>query len=191
VSVSTYVYTWHRLQRVVAFLADSTGVSLELQIRDLLICQACHRHTSHFMCLCAKCNKKYFEHNGKLGTSIYAFCWRGETCPYNGTLQTYEIQTYINLAKIFHEIKWIVTGGQQFLIFFSWFDSPRGSRPPHCRGFEITFRHTTVGRTPLDEWSARPKNLWQHTTLTRDRHPCLRRDSKPQSQKAISRRPTS
>ena len=26
------------------------------------------------------------------------------------------------------------------------------SRPgPHCRGFTITFRHTTVGRTPLDE----------------------------------------
>jgi hypothetical protein len=105
VSVSTCVYTWHRLQRVVALLADSTGVSLKLQIRDLLICQACHRHTSHFMCLCAKYNKKYFEHKEKLGTSIYAFCRRGETFPYNGTLQTYETQAYINLAKIFHEIK--------------------------------------------------------------------------------------
>jgi len=31
----------------------------------------------------------------------------------------------------------------------------------------------------------------QHTTLlTRDRHPCCRRDSKPQSQHASSRRPT-
>jgi hypothetical protein len=26
--------------------------------------------------------KKYFEHKGKLGTSIYAFCRRGETYPY-------------------------------------------------------------------------------------------------------------
>jgi len=31
---------------------------------------------------------------------------------------------------------------------------PRGLGPPHCRGCEITLRHTTVGRTPLDEWSA-------------------------------------
>jgi hypothetical protein len=105
VSVSTCVYTWHRLQRVVAILADSTEVSLELQVRDSLICQACHRHTLHFMCLCAKHNNKNFEHKGKLGTSIHAFCRRGETRPYNGTLQTYELQTYINLAKIFHEIK--------------------------------------------------------------------------------------
>jgi hypothetical protein len=81
--------TKHRLQRVATLLADSTEVSLELQITDLLICRACHRHNSHFMCLCAKYNKKYFGHKGKLGTSIYAFCRRGETWPYNGTLQTY------------------------------------------------------------------------------------------------------
>jgi len=30
----------------------------------------------------------------------------------------------------------------------------------------------------------------QHTTLTTDRHPCLRWDSKPQSQQASGRRPT-
>jgi hypothetical protein len=33
-------------------------------------------------------------------------------------------------------------------------------------------------------------STWQHTTLTRDRHPCSRRDSYPQSQKASGRRPT-
>ena len=31
---------------------------------------------------------------------------------------------------------------------------------------------------------------WQHTTLTRDRHPWPRRDSNPQSQQVRSRRPT-
>jgi hypothetical protein len=36
-----------------------------------------------------------------------------------------------------------------------------------------SFRHTTLGRAPLDEWSARRRDLWQHTTLIRDRHPCL------------------
>ena len=49
------------------------------------------------------------------------------------------------------------------------------------RGFEITLRRTTLGRTPLNER--------QHTTLTRDRHPCSRRDSNPQSQQASGRRP--
>jgi hypothetical protein len=31
---------------------------------------------------------------------------------------------------------------------------------------------------------------WQHTTLTRDRHPCCRIDSNPQSQPVSGRRPT-
>ena len=61
--------------------------------------------------------------------------------------------------------------------------------PPHYRGFVITLRHTTVGRTPLDEWSARRRDLYI-TTLTRDKHPCPRRNSNPQSQEAIGRRPT-
>jgi hypothetical protein len=33
-------------------------------------------------------------------------------------------------------------------------------------------------------------STWQHTTLTRDRHPYLRRDSNPKSQQASGRRPT-
>jgi hypothetical protein len=33
-------------------------------------------------------------------------------------------------------------------------------------------------------------STWQHTTLSRDRHPCPRRDSNPQSQQASGRRPT-
>ena len=49
----------------------------------------------------------------------------------------------------------------------------------------------TLGRTPLDEWSALGRDLYLTThTLTRDRHPCPRRDSNPQSQQASGRRPT-
>ena len=33
-------------------------------------------------------------------------------------------------------------------------------------------------------------STWQHTTLTRNRHPCHRLDSNPQSQKSRGRRPT-
>jgi len=53
----------------------------------------------------------------------------------------------------------------------------------HCRGFTITLTHPTLGRTPLDEWSARCRDLYL-TTLNRDRYPCPRRDSNSQSQQA-------
>jgi len=43
-----------------------------------------------------------------------------------------------------------------------------------------TKRRTTVGRTPLNEWSAHRKDLYL-TTLTTDKHPCPRWDSNPQS----------
>jgi cellulose synthase/poly-beta-1,6-N-acetylglucosamine synthase-like glycosyltransferase len=39
-----------------------------------------------------------------------------------------------------------------------------GPEPPHCRGFTITLRHLTRGRNPLDEWSARRRDLYQHNT---------------------------
>jgi hypothetical protein len=46
---------------------------------------------------------------------------------------------------------------------FSWHDSPCGSRTPHYIGFTMTFRHTTLGRTPLDEWSAPSRDLYLTT----------------------------
>jgi hypothetical protein len=44
-----------------------------------------------------------------------------------------------------------------------------GSRPLHFWGSEITLRHTTLGRTPLDEWSAHRTNLYlkRHTNHKR------------------------
>jgi len=66
---------------------------------------------------------------------------------------------------------------------------PSGPRHPHHRGFAITLRHITLGRTSLDEWSAHHTDLYL-TTLTTDIHPCPRRDSNPQSQQESGRRPT-
>jgi len=37
--------------------------------------------------------------------------------------------------------------------------------PSITRFLDQTQRRTTFGRTPLDEWSARCRDLWQHTTL--------------------------
>jgi len=56
----------------------------------------------------------------------------------------------------------------------------------------LSVRQTTVGRTPLDEWSARRRDLKliTHTTVTTDRKPHHRRASNLQSQQASGRRPT-
>jgi len=70
--------------------------------------------------------------------------------------------------------------------------APSGPGPPDYRRFIFTLRNDTFGRTPLDVWSARRWDFYlQHPTITRDRPPCRRRDSNPQSQQTIGRRPTS
>jgi len=69
--------------------------------------------------------------------------------------------------------------------------APSGPWPPHCRRFTVTLRHTTLGRTPLDEWSARRRELCitKHNTPKRG-HQCPRRNSNLQSQQARCCRPT-
>jgi len=54
-----------------------------------------------------------------------------------------------------------------------------------------SIRHTTFGRTPLDEWSACRRNLYLTThNITREKHPCPRGDLNPQSHQASGSRPT-
>ena len=43
-----------------------------------------------------------------------------------------------------------------------------GPRTPHYRGFTITLRHTTVGRTPLDEWPVRHTPLPHRTQQSQE-----------------------
>jgi hypothetical protein len=78
-------------------------------------------------------------------------------------------------------------------IFFCGAATQRGSRLPHfLRFLDHSQRRTTVGRTPLDEWLARRRDLYltTHTTHTRERHPWPRWDSSSQFQQASGRRPT-
>jgi hypothetical protein len=59
------------------------------------------------------------------------------------------------------------------LVFYIFFPhcgiAPSGPGPPHYRGFTITLRHTTLGRAPLDEWSARRRDLYLTTHNTHKR----------------------
>ena len=76
--------------------------------------------------------------------------------------------------------------------FFYGATAPSGPGPPHCQGFMITLRHTTVCRTPLDEWPARRRALYMttHNTITKNKHAWPLRDSNSQFQQARGRRPT-
>ena len=81
---------------------------------------------------------------------------------------------------------WIVC-----FFFFRGAVTPTVPGPPRYWGFTISLRLTTFGRTPLDECQPDAEtSTWQHTTLTRDTHPCLWRDSNPQSQQASGRKRT-
>jgi len=52
------------------------------------------------------------------------------------------------------------------LLHFSFFRGSTWPRPPHCSCFEITLRHSTLGMTPLDEWSAHRRDLYLTTPNT-------------------------
>jgi hypothetical protein len=64
------------------------------------------------------------------------------------------------------------------VFFFSMAQQPLGGLGRLIlRRFTITLRHTTLGRTPLDEGPARRRDLYLTTHNTHNRHPCPRRDS--------------
>jgi len=50
---------------------------------------------------------------------------------------------------------------------------PSKPRPPHCWGFEIIFRHTAIGRTPLHDWSARSWDIYLKANNTHCRQTSL------------------
>jgi hypothetical protein len=67
-----------------------------------------------------------------------------------------------------------------------------GPGPPHYRCFTITLRHTpqSVGLLWTRDRPVAETSTWQHTIPVRDKHPCPRRDSNPQSQQASSSKRT-
>ena len=78
-----------------------------------------------------------------------------------------------------------------FIVFYFLRKSTPWARAfSFTRFLDHTQRCTTVGRTPLDEWSARRRDLYQTTHNTHDIRPSPRWDSNPQSQQASGGRPT-
>jgi hypothetical protein len=74
-------------------------------------------------------------------------------------------KTFLGLNSVNYDI--IYFGFQRiFFFFFNGATTPSGAGPPHYRGFTITLRHNTLSRTPLDEWSARRRDLYLTTHNT-------------------------
>ena len=75
--------------------------------------------------------------------------------------------------------------------FFLWRCSPTRTMASFLMRFlDHTQPRITVGRTPLDEWSASRRDLYLTTHNTNNKHPCARWDSNPQSQQASGSKPT-
>lgn len=58
-------------------------------------------------------------------------------------------------------LQWLFTNTSNL---YWWLDIPSGPRPPHCWGFKITLRQSTLYRTTPDEWSARHSILYVNDT---------------------------
>jgi len=71
--------------------------------------------------------------------------------------------------------------------FFQSTTAPRGSGLLYYRGYAITLRHTTVDRTPLDEWSDRRRGQYLKIHNSHKRHSCPRGYSKPRLQQESGR----
>jgi hypothetical protein len=77
------------------------------------------------------------------------------------------------------------------LCYFLRCNRPNRPRPSRYRSCKITLRHTTVGRTPLDEWSALRRDLFLTTYKIHNRKILSTVwDSKPQPWQARRRTPT-
>jgi hypothetical protein len=74
-----------------------------------------------------------------------------------------------NIARISKNQLMSIKNNLHFTFFSNGATAPSGPGPPQCRGFTFTLRHTTLGRTPLDEWSARRRDFYltRHNTQKR------------------------
>jgi hypothetical protein len=73
-----------------------------------------------------------------------------------------------------------------------WCNTPQWARAPSLSWLHdyTQMHHTLVGLLSMSDQSDAKTPIWKHTTLTRDRHPCPRRDLNSRSQQANGSRPT-
>ena len=92
------------------------------------------------------------------------------------THSEYEIFIVFLLQQLLHKSEHCLS-----CFFLSRFDTMRGNSLP-LRGYAITLtEQATLGSSPLDEWEAHSRHVYQTTHNTnQDKSPCPRRDLNPQ-----------
>jgi hypothetical protein len=134
------------------------------------------RDSSCLICCKLQCAKKYFVgrrmcfdsrrrqfsfHSFQRGPGVHQLSYQKDTGgSYLEGVATAELSSALHLHLVL------------YFFFFSYSSTApfRVPRPPHYRGFTIThFRHTTLGRTPLDEGPARRRDLYLTTHNTHKR----------------------
>jgi hypothetical protein len=83
--------------------------------------------------------------------------------------KTVHAKWYFEMISVAHNLNCTILTGVPTNFFFRWRNSPIGPGPPHYRCFTITLRHITIRRAPLDEWSARRRDLYLTTHNTHKR----------------------
>jgi hypothetical protein len=86
---------------------------------------------------------------------------------YTVWIKRHTLSSKIEFCYYEHSSNFFATGiiVTTVLIFF-WLDRPSRPRPPHCWGFEITLRHTTLCRTTMDGRSICRRDLYLKTHNT-------------------------
>jgi hypothetical protein len=70
-----------------------------------------------------------------------------------------DISIQIFKKQVFALCSFSVVNKTPLLSVFVWLSSPSGPMRNSYRGLEISLKHTTLSRTPLDEWSACHRDL--------------------------------
>jgi hypothetical protein len=79
------------------------------------------------------------------------------------------LDIYILWVWLLHESWNLLKHFLSSFLYFFWCFGPFSGNGLHVRVFTITLRHTTTGRTPLTEGSARCRNLYLKTLNTHNR----------------------
>jgi hypothetical protein len=111
------------------------------------------------------------ESRGEKKNSAPACYWTPISCSSSPCSSHYTYRVPINICTHviydFGNVSNITRVWRNF--YFNSATAPSGPGTPHYWSFTITLRHTTLGRTPLDGWSARGRDLYLTTHNTHKR----------------------